>query len=252
MMQKIGISPGFIHPDSRRDTYSAKTLNYLETDTAKYVLEAGALPVLIPFCSMVTRARILKELDGLILQGGEDVAPETYSETPIGPWPGDRIRDTFEWEILIQAMYLELPIFGICRGCQMLNVYFGGSLYQDIPTQLPNAAVHKDKIAYDLFRHPIAFAPGKLLDRIYSETSVRMVNSIHHQGIKDLASPLEVLAHHPEDGLVEAVQHTGYAEGKIMGIQWHPEFNYRQPDDVISSGPVLSYWLRHVRARALH
>ena len=126
-----------------------KNLHYLEQSVAHWVLSGHAMAVMIPAVtkdSIVTRSDLdlddyAHTLDGLVLQGGNDVAPETYGETPLHPdWAGDRVRDRYEIELIDAFVRAGKPVFGICRGLQLLNVVFGGTLLQDIATQRPDVA----------------------------------------------------------------------------------------------------------------
>jgi putative glutamine amidotransferase len=127
------------------------------------------------------------------------------------------------------------PILAICRGCQLMNVYFGGTLYQDTITQKPNSLQHRDAQVYDKVHHTIEFTKGKLLDRLYQGILTPRINSVHHQSIKDIGKNLEVLAICPEDGTIEAIGYTGSTEGKVVGVQWHPEFSHTLGDTVINA-----------------
>src|SRR5206468_10570728 len=125
-------------------------------------------------------------LDGLVLQGGADVSPQTYAETPVRPeWSGDRPRDVYELELLHEFIEAGKPVLGICRGCQLINVAFGGSLYQDVATDLPDALAHVDE-QYDAHRHAIVFPPGSSLGKLFPNQTRPTVNSIHHQAVKEL------------------------------------------------------------------
>lgn len=128
-MIKIGVTSCFFYPDINRRVYGKKTLSYLEMDTANYLADAGVMPVLIPLLTGEKLENFLSELDGLILQGGDDVSPLSYGEEPIedGRWPGDIKRDKYELEVIDYFYKKKLPIYGICRGSQILNVYFGGN-----------------------------------------------------------------------------------------------------------------------------
>lgn len=241
-MLRIGITPGYIYPDPGRDTYSGKTLNYLERDTANFLLRHDALPVLIPDCDTEILARIVSQLDGLILQGGEDIAAETYGESPIGPWRGDAHRDKVELRIMEEAMRANLPVLGICRGFQLMNVYFGGTLYQDIGTQLPDATAHRDMESYDLHQHSIKFIGQNILQTLYKEVERPIVNSIHHQAIKQLGKELELIAECPDDGIQEAFVLKNRQHSRVMGVQWHPEFAYKMPD-MLDADVLLQHFL---------
>lgn len=223
-MIKLGVTACFMYPDPKRTYFSAKHLCYLERDMARYLYRPEVLPILIPDLEGELLPGLLAQMDGFVLQGGDDVAPETYGEQPIGPWRGDPFRDAYELRILDYAIQHNKPVFGICRGFQLMNAYFGGSLYQDIATQFPDAIQHRDAILYDQLHHEITLVNEKLLDRLQGTETVRTVNSVHHQAVKEIGKNLEVLATSSDDGLVEAFQWTQADAGKVIGVQWHPEF----------------------------
>lgn len=230
-------------PD-RNPILGDKTYTCVEQDTLDYIARAGALPIMIPKIPSELLSEFLSGLDGLVLQGGSDIAPESYGEEPIGEgkWKGDAPRDAFELEVVEKCMALDLPILGICRGFQLLNVHFGGKLYQDIPTQFPSETAHRNIARYDRHAHEIEFVPGGLLEKLHADESVRMVNSIHHQGVKVLGYGLRKEATSP-DGLVEAFVWEGADDGRVMGIQWHPEFFIHSDTPLISPDRILHHWL---------
>jgi len=242
---KIGVASAFMYPDPQRGLFEKKTLCYIEKDMARYLHRENVLPVLIPDLACPSLENFLKALDGFVFQGGTNIAPATYGEQAIDKnrWPGDPYRDAFELKVLEFALKNQRPILGICRGFELLNVYFGGTLYQDIPTQNPQALRHRDGELYDQLNHPIEFVESSLLARLYQEDPVRQVNSVHHQGIKTLGRDLEVLAHCPQDGLVEAFQFKGTPEGRVLGVQWHPEFFYNSKTPLIPAEPVYDQFL---------
>ncbi len=245
-MKKIGISSCFLYPDLKRPYFGPKTLFYLESDMANYISKEGILPVLIPDLPFEKMKALTDELDGLILQGGSDIAPETYGEEPIenGKWPGDPNRDRYEIELIDFFLDAQKPILGICRGFQILNVYFGGSLYQDIATQLPDKLLHRDAEKYDRINHEVIFEKDKFLHKIYGTEQGR-VNSVHHQAVKELGRRLEVLAT-SEDGLIEAFQWKDAEAGKVMGVQWHPEFFHNSQTPLIDPQPVLDHFISFI------
>src|SRR5690606_5301191 len=135
--------------------------------------QEGVMPVLLPDLREERLMDLLSEMDGFVFQGGNDVAPQSYGEEPIleGRWMGDAYRDQYELKIMDYAVKAGKPVFGICRGLQLMNVYFGGSLYQDIATQKEDAILHRDAEQYDHLLHAISLTEGKLLDRLYGKDS---------------------------------------------------------------------------------
>jgi putative glutamine amidotransferase len=248
-MIKIGISSCLMYPDPGRLVFGPKTLNYLEKDMANFVCQVGVLPVLIPTVEDSFLYPIMDQLDGFVFQGGTDLSPTSYNEKPIipGKWLGDPTRDAYEFKLMDYAFRHEKPILAICRGFQLLNVFLGGTLYQDIATQRPDAILHRDAEAYDHLRHGVTFPTNSLLGDIYGHDSGCTVNSVHHQGVKDLGSDLEVLATCREDALIEAVSYTKLAPGKVLGVQWHPEFSYKRNDGTLESGKIIEMFLSHVK-----
>ncbi|MEM9673287.1 MAG: gamma-glutamyl-gamma-aminobutyrate hydrolase family protein [Bacteroidota bacterium] len=241
-MIKIGVSACIMYPDSERAYFSAKHLCYLERDMARYLHRPDVLPVLIPDLGEDKLHELLAQMDGFVFQGGSDLAPETYGEKPIGPWLGDPLRDEYELHVLDYAIKNNKPVFGICRGFQIMNAYFGGTLYQDIATQRPELEQHRDAALYDQLNHPIVLDEGKLLARLHDEEINRTVNSVHHQAIKEVGSNLEVLATSP-DGLVEAFLWKQTEEGKVIGVQWHPEFFANSQIPLMDAEKVYTHFL---------
>jgi len=181
-----------------------------------------------------------------VLHGGADVWPGSYGETPLQErWSGDRNRDDYEIALVRAFAKAGKPVFGICRGLQLINVAFGGTLYQDIPTQRPQALTHRDAVAYDLNFHDLAVEPGSRLATLLADQLSRKINSVHHQGVKDLAANFVVEARCPADGMVEAIRHTGAAW--VAGVQWHPEFH--KPElGTLNDEPILQDFLNAARA----
>jgi putative glutamine amidotransferase len=161
---------------------------------------------------------------GLLLCGGSDVDPRRYGEEPL---PGAGVeevpaRDALEWELLAAARARRLPVWGICRGFQVLNVFFGGSLWQDLPLQRPADVAHDPETAPEALIHSLAvLAPeAPLGERLAAAGPAPRVNSRHHQGVKRLGAGLLAVAAAP-DGLIEAVVLGD--EGWVRGVEWHPE-----------------------------
>jgi putative glutamine amidotransferase len=248
---KIGISACFMHPDPARVAAPKKTLLFIERTTAHWVMAGGALPFMIPSPAGetargdVTLADYAQALDGLVMHGGADVAPGSYGETPLHPdWAGDAVRDAYEMELVHAFSAAGKPVFGICRGLQLINVAHGGTLYQDLATQTGTVLTHRNRDEYDLNFHEVDIVAGSRLEQLLGERR-HMINSIHHQGIKDLAAGFIVEAVSPDDGIIEAIRHQG--ERWIAGVQWHPEFH--QPGlGVVDDTPLLEDFLAAARA----
>lgn len=230
---KIGISACFFYPDPARGAFASKTLQYIEQSMAHWVMEGSALPVMIP--SPVTDTAsgqvhfddYAQWLDGLLLHGGADVWPGSYGEIPLeAQWSGDRIRDEYEKDLVKAFVAAGKPVFGVCRGLQLINVAFGGTLLQDIATQRPGSLVHRDAAKYDQNFHTLAVVPGSRLANLLPDADGATINSIHHQGIKDLAPGFVVEARCPDDGMIEAIRRCG--PGFVAAVQWHPEFHRPQ------------------------
>jgi putative glutamine amidotransferase len=177
-------------------------------------------------------------LDGLVLQGGADVSPLTYGETPLSPeWAGDRLRDVYEAELVHEFAAAGKPVLGICRGAQLINVALGGTLHQDIPSHRTDA--------YEKHCHHIRFEPGSRLAGLYRGVERPCVTSIHHQSIKALGRGLRVEAWSDPDGVIEAVRGTG--KSYIFAVQWHPEFHLPGMPGMLDSGPLLEEFLAAAR-----
>ena len=245
-MIKVGVSSCFMYPDESRDYFAPKTLCYLENDMARFLASEQVMPVLLPDVENQDLMKICAEMNGFLFQGGSDIAPETYGEKPLHPdkWHGDPHRDQYELKILDYAVNHQKPVLAICRGFQLMNVYFGGTLYQDIDEHHSGAIGHKNKDAYDQWIHTIEFTPGKLLDELHPHQDPRRVNSIHHQGIKVLGAGLEIAATCEEDGMIEAFYWTGCQPGKVMGIQWHPEFFHNFEGELIDAKILYRHFLK--------
>jgi putative glutamine amidotransferase len=187
------------------------------------VVQAGGIPVLIP--SLIAEEEwdaIYSRLDGLLFSGGGDIGLE-YS--PGDPHPRiddvDLQRDSLELKMVQAAASDGKPFLGICRGCQVMNVALGGTLYTHIPDQLPNALDHSyPGNMRTVLVHEVKLEEGTHTAEIYGEPIIK-VNSLHHQGVKDVASSVRVAGHAP-DGLVEAIELPEHPFG--LAVQWHPEW----------------------------
>jgi putative glutamine amidotransferase len=250
---KIGISACFMHPDTQRATFAYKTLHYLEESIAHWVMSADAVPVLIPSpAGNTARGNVglsdyAEWLDGLVLHGGADVWPGSYGETPLKEqWAGDRLRDDYEKALVAAFVAQGKPVFGVCRGLQLMNVAFGGTLYQDLATQRPSQINHRDALTYDTNFHQLDIEPNSWLAGLCGAQRGVKINSIHHQGIKDLAPGFTVQARCTEDGTIEAIRGSGASY--LAAVQWHPEF-HTLAQNVLDDAPLLNDFLAAASTR---
>jgi len=188
------------------------------------VQAAGGVPVVIPHRSDEHAAVLLSKLDGVLLSGGGDIDPNYFGEEPL-PGNGniDPLRDSFELKLTRMAMELGMPLLGICRGMQMLNVAAGGSVWQDIHIGIDKPLQHSQLAPRWYATHHINLVKGSLLERILGRNTVR-VNSFHHQIINNLGENLVVSAL-ASDNVIEAFECSG-VESFALGVQFHPENMY--------------------------
>lgn len=248
-MLKIGVSSCFFYPDLSRTTFGPKTLCYMERDMARFLTRPNVMPILIPDLEEEALIPFLKEMDAFVFQGGSDIAPQSYGEIPIqnGRWPGDLYRDQYELKIMNFAFKNNIPILGICRGFQLLNVFFKGTLYQDIPSEIKSDILHRDALIYDKVSHEATIETGHL-KKIYPSYSKIKVNSVHHQGVKKLGEGLEVEARSVGDNMVEAFSYNR-DQKFILGVQWHPEFSLSLKNEVVDPVPLYDYFLNKVKEK---
>ncbi|HEX5738610.1 MAG TPA: gamma-glutamyl-gamma-aminobutyrate hydrolase family protein [Hydrogenophaga sp.] len=260
MTLRIGISARLLHHPPEGLGLPQKRLQFLESTMAHWIMAHRAIALMVPFvdeesplsANRAPMTEIVDLLDGLVLQGGIDICPETYGDTLRDPaWAGDAIRDRYELGLLRGFIEAGKPVLGVCRGAQLINVYFGGSLVQDIPSLRPGSADHYDTSRYDRLMHEVRFAEGSSLHRLYGGSAPQRVTSIHHQCVDRLGEGLVVEAHSPQDGVIEAIRHGG--PGYVLGVQWHPEFHLSPGEEtqgLLDSGPMMMDFLQAARARA--
>lgn len=187
------------------------------------ITEAGGAPVLIP-CGLPSRQllELLNHLDGIVFSGGGDVEPARYGSSGHPRVSSvDPDRDRVEIELFRQAIQLKTPFLGICRGLQLLNVALGGTLYDDLADQF-TAKIHHDQYNLqprDALVHPVKLIGGSCLRDLIGSDEIQ-VNSLHHQGIRQLAGAWQASAYAPDE-LVEGIEIPGYPFG--VAVQWHPE-----------------------------
>lgn len=201
----------------RNKEYSKAAYYYAESVTM-----GGGLPVYVPIIHDLTLAdAYMQKLDGLILSGGdEDVQPFRYHECPLhGLNNVSPDRDAWEFALVKAALEQNKPILGICRGCQVLNVAFGGSLYQNIFQQCPGVGEHNPQMTeMHCLYHSINVETDSLLHKLFG--SELMVNSFHNMALKEVAPCFKVTARSTE-GVIEAIE--SQTHKFVVGVQWHPE-----------------------------
>jgi len=204
------------------NSYGQPTI-LLQQSYVRAVMQAGGVPVLIP--SSIAEDgwdAVYSHLDGILFSGGGDISLDYFSGDPHPRIDDvDLQRDSVELKFVQAAASDGKPFLGICRGCQVVNVALGGTLYTHIPDQFPNALDH----AYPgnmrtVLVHEVKIEEGTHTAEIYGEPIIQ-VNSLHHQGLKDIASSLRIAGHSP-DGLVEAIELLDHPFG--LAVQWHPEW----------------------------
>ncbi len=191
-------------------------------DYSRAVALAGGLPVGLSRDAPVEA--VIARVDGLVLSGGADVDPARYGrEREPGCGSVEEERDAWELAIVAAAMVAGVPVFGVCRGIQVLDVAFGGTLVQDLASDTGDGHPRFDA-ARDVLVHAVKFDPGSLAAAVYGTT--RQVNSIHHQAVDEVGRGLVASGHSP-DGTVEALEMPG---SPVLAVQWHPEMTEPQPD----------------------
>lgn len=188
------------------------------------VIAAGGVPVIVPLSSPAEGwvAGIVDRLDGVLFTGGEDIEPERYGAAR-HPKLGDvsAVRDEVELSVYQAAKRVGLPVLGICRGLQLINVAHGGTLFQDLGAEYPEVdAVHRGRTGWTERTERVELVPGSLVGTLVGADEL-YVNSLHHQAVRDLGAGLVVTARCATDGVVEAFEGTGPAW--LVAVQWHPE-----------------------------
>jgi putative glutamine amidotransferase len=270
---RIGLSANYLTPDADRRFYPHSWLLYAEQHMATMLAGTGALVYVVPppvvassghsaaavvaATGMATPADVAADLDALVLTGGADVAPGTYGAEPLRPqWAGQPERDHYEISLLRAFLDAGRPVLGICRGHQLLNVALGGTLHQDLDTELNVRIEHRSQQRYHRNVHDVAVVPGSGLAALYPDQPTGTVISVHHQAIAELAPELVVEARCTTDDIIEAVRLAGSVVGSprwAVGVQWHPEFEAIDPPatPLLAAAPLIDEFIAAAAARAV-
>ena len=248
------MSARIFHPEPGAKGLRGKTLQYLEESIAHWVMSRDVLVFMIPTVGhqgMIHPSNIrlrdyAKHLDGLLLQGGADVSPQTYAASDARPeWPGDRVRDMYARAAArvrrvrqTRARVPRLP-------ADQRRVRW---LAADIATDVPTANAHVSE-HYDQHRHAIRFPDSSTLASMFPGRSEAIVNSIHHQAIRDLGRDLNIEAVSAGDGIIEGIRHR--RSPFVVGVQWHPEFHRAGGSELLDCTPLLDAFLRAARETRL-
>lgn len=205
--------------------------NFVPRDLKEVILKEGGIPIVLPFPDDITLAdeiskSVIELVDGVIIPGGADVDPIHYHEEPINELGRTLYqRDAYELSIIKAAKDLKKPVFGICRGLQLMNVAFGGTLYQDLIKQNPDSYMkHAQDAPGNFPTHYIDIEEDSIFFNIFGPKAY--VNSRHHQGVKDVGTGFRVTAR-AADGVVEAIESS---QNSLFAVQWHPENMWRDDD----------------------
>ena len=215
---------------TRRTIRKNKFIDYVAEAHLALLVRLKTLPVMVP---VVDGARAclpgyLAGMRGLLLVEGEDIEPKHFEATRENYKHLEKthpLKDEIEIELIRHALRRKLPILGICRGSQLLNVVCGGTLYGDVQKEKKSSLKHIDFAHYDSYRHPVSIVAGSPLQKWYARKTLR-VNSYHHQGIRDLAPRFQPMAY-SKDGLIEAYYDP--KENFVVGLQFHPERMLEEP-----------------------
>jgi len=222
----IGVTPDF-NPGNRQDMGGKEPTYFLRARYLQAIQDAGGVPLVLPLVVNRTEQEfLLQRLDGLLVTGsGSDLAPKLYGERQQYPFRNmSEDRAQLELGLSELAFRRGVPTLGICGGMQSMNVALGGTLIQDIPSQIKTTIQHRPKKSATKPAHHIHVQPKSLLRRILKQARVP-VNSSHHQSVKAVPDVLRVTAT-ASDGVIEAIESSEHTFW--LGVQWHPEFLYRQ------------------------
>ena len=207
-------------------------------DYLEGIKAAGGIPIILPLdISEEDASQIVETCDGFLFTGGQDVTPELYGmKDTTGTIIPSPERDRLETLLLKKVLQADKAVLGICRGLQFINVFLGGRLWQDLPSQHPSDIVHRQGKPYGVPTHKVMLE-GDLKTLLGKD--ILEVNTLHHQAVKDLAGDLTPMAVAP-DGIVEAARMPG--KRFVWAVQWHPEYMFKTDLDSLA---ILSCFVRH-------
>lgn len=232
---------------SRRTTRKDRLIDYVGELHLELLIHLGAFPVIVPVVrgTLACLPQYTERMDGLLLVEGDDIEPTRYPARKANFDYVEKthpLKDAIELRLLREALGRKVPILGICRGSQLLNVACGGTLFGDVQREKRSLRHHIDYDHYDTYRHPVSIVPGTPLAHWYRRKTIK-VNSYHHQGVRRLAKRFQPMAH-ADDGLIEA-----YYDPEVdfvVGLQFHPE---RMLKEYAGNLKVWSAFAAAVRAK---
>ncbi|MCK5780393.1 MAG: gamma-glutamyl-gamma-aminobutyrate hydrolase family protein [Psychrilyobacter sp.] len=221
--------------------------DYVNNHYSNSMIKIGVTPIILPLTTdKETIAKYIDLVDGIILTGGDDVNPQLFNEEflPETQVP-DLDRDSFDMSLIKVGIEKKIPILGVCRGMQLLNIYFNGSLYQDLKYNDEVKLKHlQDMKKPDMPVHKVILSENSLLNEIFSKNI--WVNSFHHQGIKVLGEELKISAV-STDGIIEAIEYTEN-EQFLLGVQWHPEMMYSEGDNK-NMEDLFNFFIKQIKKK---
>lgn len=224
----IGLTVNY---DDKGDYFSKLPWYALRENHCTSVCKEGGIPIGLAYTDCIDA--YLDLIDGLIITGGDfDISPTYYGEDVSNArvYPINK-RTEFELKMAEGALKRDMPVLGICGGQQLLNVLLGGSLIQHIPDTVQTDINHEQPNKRTEAGHAVIIEPGTLLSKCIGGKKEIMVNSAHHQAVKDVGPGMIVNARAP-DGIIEGIEHPGYKF--CLGTQWHPEYSITPADDAIT------------------
>lgn len=232
----IGITSSIEYQDLKRKETTVFAFDYVKRAYFEAIQKAGGIPIIFPNLTDIKAVdKMLSTVDGLLITGGEDVHPKFYNEKREAKnLEITQERDIFEINVVRKAFKKKYPILGVCRGLQLLNVAFGGTLYQDLAFRKKLTLDHTSGGPLKKKKHPVKIKKNTVLYSILKAEQLQ-VNTSHHQIVKKVAPELQVSAWSKKDGVVEALESVNKP---VLAVQWHPEVMLSQANSL-----ALFKWL---------